>query len=408
MKIITDLHIHGKYSRGCSSNIDLASLEKWARVKGIDVLGTGDFTHPLWLKHLKSNLTEENGMLKTSNGFNFILQTEISLIYTQDGKGRKIHNVVLAPSFDVVDQICDELGKRGRLDYDGRPIFKITSPEFVEMLRNISNKIEVIPAHCMTPHFGLLGEYNQFCSVEDCFKDQAKYINAVETGLSADPEMLYRIPSLDNRLLVSFSDSHSFWPWRLGREATIFDIKPSYDEIIKAIRTKEGFYATIEFWPEEGKYHLSGHRNCNVSFEPKDAMKYNNVCPVCNHKLTVGVAQRVEEIATRGEGYVPKNKQKDFHLIPLSELIAASLKKGVATKAVWQVYNSLIKEFKSEFNVLLNVKKEELEKVVPKNLAELIMKNRNAKIKIKPGYDGVYGQLLLNEKEVIQKGLNNF
>jgi uncharacterized protein (TIGR00375 family) len=395
MQIISDLHIHGKYSRGCSTQLDLQSLEKWARVKGINLLGTGDFTHPKWIHHLKENLKEEDGILKSKSGFNFILQTEISLIYTQDGKGRRIHNVILAPSFDVVDQISEVLLKKGRLDYDGRPIFKVPCPDFVEMLREISKDIEVIPAHCMTPHFSLFGAYNQFSKVEDCFKDQTKHIHAIETGLSADPEMLYRLSQLDNYLFVSFSDLHSFWPWRIGREATIFDIELSYHNLLNAIRTKQGFDSTVEFWPEEGKYHYSGHRNCDVCLDPKTAMGLNNACPKCGRQLTVGVAQRVEELADRPKGYLPQNSQKNYHLIPLSELIASIIDKGVATKAVWDEYNNLISNFNNEFNILLNVSKENLLKVTNDKLAFLIIKNRDGKIKINPGYDGVYGKIVL-------------
>ena len=407
MNVIADLHIHGRYSRGCSTNIDIESLEKWARVKGLGVMGTGDFTHPEWLKHLKENLTEEDGVLKTKSGFNFLLQTEISLIYTQDGKGRRIHNVVLAPSFEIVDIIRTMLLKRGRLDYDGRPIFKIPCPDFVEMMKNISNDIEVIPAHCMTPHFSLFGDYNKFNTVEECFQDQTKHIHAIETGLSADPEMLSRMSQLDKYLLVSFSDCHSFWPWRIGREATIFDLKKlTYRNLINAIRTKEGFISTVEFWPEEGKYHFSGHRACKVSLGPKESLKLNNVCPKCNKGVTVGVAQRVEELADRPEDEKRKI-QNSSHLIPLSELIAVSIGKGVTTKAVWDEYNKLIAKFDSEFNILLDVPEDQLEGVTTKTIASLIIRNRQGKIKVKPGYDGVYGEIMFKD-EPEQKGLREF
>ncbi len=407
MNFIADLHIHGKYSRGCSANIDIESLEKWARIKGLGVMGTGDFTHPEWLKHLKENLTEEEGILKTKSGFNFVLQTEISLIYTQDGKGRRIHNVVLAPSFEIVDIIRTMLLKRGRLDYDGRPIFKIPCPDFVEMMKNISNDIEVIPAHCMTPHFSLFGDYNKFSTVEDCFQDQARHIHAIETGLSADPEMLSRMSQLDKYLLVSFSDCHSFWPWRIGREATIFDLKKlTYRNLINSIRTKEGFVSTVEFWPEEGKYHFSGHRACKVSLSPKESLKLNNVCPKCGTGVTVGVAQRVEELADRAEGSNRKI-QKSSHLIPLSELIAASIGKGVNTKAVWEEYNKLLSKFGNEFNVLLEVSEDQLEDVTTKLISSLIIRNRHGKIKVKPGYDGVYGEIMFKD-EPKQKGLGEF
>ncbi|MFH0797834.1 MAG: endonuclease Q family protein [Candidatus Woesearchaeota archaeon] len=407
MNFIADLHIHGRYSRGCSTNIDIESLEKWARIKGLGVIGTGDFTHPEWLKHLKENLTEEEGILKTKTGFNFVLQTEISLIYTQDGKGRRIHNVVLAPSFEIVDIIRSMLLKRGRLDYDGRPIFKIPCPDFVEMMKNISNDIEVIPAHCMTPHFSLFGDYNKFSTVEDCFQDQTKHIHAIETGLSADPQMLSRMSQLDKYLLVSFSDCHSFWPWRIGREATIFDLrKLNYRNLINAIRTKDGFVSTVEFWPEEGKYHFSGHRACKVSLGPKESLKLNNICPKCGTGVTVGVAQRVEELADRPEDSKRKI-QNSSHFIPLSELIAASIGKGVTTKAAWDEYNKLISKFDNEFNVLLSVPEEQLEGVTTKMISSLIIRNRQGKIKVKPGYDGIYGEIMFKD-EPKQKGLGEF
>lgn len=407
MNFIADLHIHGKYSRGCSTNIDVESLEKWARIKGLGVMGTGDFTHPEWLKHLKENLTEEDGILKAKSGFNFLLQTEISLIYTQEGKGRRVHNVILAPSFEIVDIIRTMLLKRGRLDYDGRPIFKIPCPDFVEMMKNISNDIEIIPAHCMTPHFSLFGDYNKFNTVEECFQDQTKHIHAIETGLSADPEMLSRMSQLDKYLLVSSSDCHSFWPWRIGREATIFDLKKlTYKNLINSIRTKEGFVSTVEFWPEEGKYHFSGHRACKVSLGPKESLKLKNICPKCGTGVTVGVAQRVEELADRPEDENRKI-QRSSHLIPLSELIAASIGKGVSAKAVWDEYNKLISKFGSEFNILLDVPEEQLENVTTKLISSLIIRNRQGKIKVKPGYDGVYGEIMF-KGEPEQKGLGEF
>lgn len=404
MKFISDLHIHSKYSRACSNKLTIPNLEKWARIKGVNLLGTGDFTHPKWIQHLKKNLKENNGFLQTKSGFNFVLQTEISLIYTQNKKGRKIHNIVLAPSFEIVDQITEELLKKGRVDYDGRPIFKIPCPEFVELMRSISKDIEIIPAHCMTPHFGILGEYNQFNSIKDCFQEQTKHIHAIETGLSADLNMLFRIPQLDKFLLISSSDSHSFWPWRIGRETTLFDIKSNYKSLLNAIRTKKGFQSTIEFWPEEGKYHFTGHRKCNISMDPKTAISKKNICPVCQKKLTIGVAQRVEKLATRAKGFKPKNAQKSRHLIPLSELLSVSLNKSINTKTVWKEYYKLIKNFKTEFNILLNVSKDQLKKVTDPNIAELIEKNRKELIKIKPGYDGVYGKILIKNNN---KNLEN-
>ncbi|MFH0752476.1 MAG: endonuclease Q family protein [archaeon] len=403
MKIITDLHIHGKYSRACSKELTIPNLEKWARVKGVGLLGTGDFTHPKWIEHIKEHLTEKEGILKTKTGFPFILQTEISLIYTQDGKGRSVHILILAPSLEVVEQITAYLLTKGRVDYDGRPIFKIPCYQLVEDLRKISTDIEVIPAHAWTPHFGLFGANGGFNSVEEAFKDQAKHIHALETGLSSDPEMNLRLSGLDKYLLVSFSDCHSFWPWRIGREATIFDINPTYKELLKAIRTREGFVETIEVNPAYGKYHIDGHRNCNVSLEPNETQKVNNLCPKCHKPLTIGVLNRVEQLADRKEGY-KENIQKYKTIIPLSDLISQLRKKGVATKAVWNEYNPLIEKFGNEYNILLNVPEEELTKANPE-LAPWIILNRAGKIQVKPGYDGVYGEPILKKE---QKGLNDY
>ncbi len=787
MNIIADLHIHGKYSRGCSIDLNIASLEKYAKIKGLNLLGTGDFTHPKWLKEIENGLTEENGILTTEKGFPFLLQTEISLIYTQDNKGRRVHNIVLAPSLEVVKQINEELSKKGRLDYDGRPIFNIPCPEFVEMLRQISEDTEVIPAHCLlgeeqihidysfkriedvkegelvythnnrwkkvtkkfvrsysgkiykirpwyfteglkttsehpffvtrgykcswikglcksscskiqtckdlrfedytsewipasslkpgdfiiyprfgnsdnnkkkidkysiTPHlcrligyylaeghlirdegvslsfgkeedtyiedvksiikeifnkhefkidrrkgndiivyskelnnffgnfynskikkahtkvlpnfmlelpldlqaevlrgwyrgdsgytvsrelmnqmkviclrlgiipsiridtvekyekrgkhfinnrkitarhdlyslarlsffedkFNLLNEkefkkfktkmwrkhgwidknyvyipirkieveeysgkvYNleveednsytsEFCcvhncwtpwfsifgsnsgfnSVEEAFQDQAKHIHALETGLSSDPLMNWRLSKLDKYNLVSFSDSHSYWPWRIGREATIFDIKELiYKNVLKAIRTGEGLTGTVDVDPNFGKYHLTGHRACGICLEPKESIKLNNICPKCKSKLTVGVLQRVEELADRPNGFKPKNAKEFKILIPLSEVLAQVMKKGVATQAVWKEYNTLVNNFGSEFEVLLNVPTEDLKKFTNETITGAIIKNRENNIKIEPGYDGVYGKLKFNEnKKIKQKSLSDF
>jgi uncharacterized protein (TIGR00375 family) len=297
MKVISDLHIHGRFSRATSKELTIANLEKYARMKGLNLLGTGDFTHPEWYSELKKDLTYEDGVLKTKNRFCFIPQTEISLMYTQGGKGRRIHQVVLAPDLEVVSQITDELKKRGRVDYDGRPIFKIPSPEFVGMMHSISDKIEVIPAHVWTPWFGTFGSMSGFDSLKECFLDKVNKIHAIETGLSSDPAMNWRIKELDNKSIVSFSDLHSFWPWRMGRECTIFDVaKINYDLILKAIREQK-VVETIEFFPEEGKYHYDGHRNCDIVMSPKETKKHKGICPKCGKNLTVGVAYRVEELA---------------------------------------------------------------------------------------------------------------
>ena len=312
-----DLHIHSRYSRACSKDISIKNLSKYAKIKGLNLLGTGDFTHPEWIKELKQELipAEESG-LDTAFGkgiylsrdkFPFIFQTEISLMYSQDGKGRRIHNVVLSPDFETSLQITEELKKRGRVDYDGRPIFKIPCPEFVEMLKKISPDIEVIPAHIWTPYFSLFGEHNQFSKVEDCYKDQTKHIHSVVTGMSSDPAMNYRLSQLDKYNLVSFSDIHSFWPWRLGREATILKIdkEVSYKSILNSLRTGENLVGTIETNPNYGIYHYTGHRNCDICVDPVESKRLNQICPKCHQKMTIGVLERVEQLADRESGFKP-------------------------------------------------------------------------------------------------------
>ena len=418
MAIIADLHIHSKHSRGCSTALDIDNLEKYARIKGIDLLGSGDFTHPIWQKELKAKLTpDEKGIHRTASGFPFILQTELSLIYTQDGKGRKVHNVVLCKSFDVMDQITDELKKKGRVDYDGRPIFGIPCPDFVEMLKGIDKDIEIIPAHIWTPWFSMFGSNSGFDTVKDCFKDQTKHIYALETGLSSDPPMNWRISQLDKYNLVSFSDLHSFWPWRIGREATMFDVfKLSYDDIIKAIRTGEGLKGTVEVDPNYGKYHLDGHRKCKVCMNPSDTIKHKGICPACGKPMTIGVLSRIEELADRPEGYVKPNAKVFKTLIPLSEILAAILGKGVATKTVWAEYNKILGS-KSEYDVLLNAPSDELLKLTDARIVDAILKNRVGKVVVKAGYDGEYGvpvfdgkveEMKIPEPIVKQTGLGDF
>jgi uncharacterized protein (TIGR00375 family) len=393
MKFISDFHIHSRYSRATSHDLSIANLEKWARIKGVDILGTGDFSHPLWIQELKQELWDDGtGILKTKNGFSFVLSNEISLMYSQDGKGRRVHLVLLAPSFNVVEQITAYLGKKGRLDYDGRPIFNISCDKFVEDMMSISNDIEVIPAHAWTPWFGIFGSMTGFDSMEEAFKDQAKHIHAFETGMSSDPEMNWRLSKLDKYSIVSFSDSHSFWPWRLGREATVFNLNDeiSYKKIIEAVRNKKIDF-TIETSPSYGKYHFDGHRLCKFSCPPEEAKKLGNICPVCHKPLTIGVLNRVGELADREEGFKPADARPFRTLIPLHELLAARLETSMTTKKVWQEYNNLINNFKNEFNILLNVSEDELRKITAEKIVRDILKNREGKIKVKPGYDGEYG-----------------
>jgi len=371
----------------------LKNLEKWARVKGVSLLGTGDFTHPIWIKELKDNLKEDgSGILKSASGFPFMLQTEISLIYTDMGKGRKIHNLVYAPDFEAVEKITEWLKTRGRVDYDGRPIFGIMCDEFVERLKDIDERIEIIPAHIWTPWFSLFGANSGYDKIEDCFKDMTKHIFALETGLSSDPEMNWRVSALDRYTLVSNSDLHSFWPWRMGREANVFELKEvSYKNIINTIKTKQGFKETLEVDPSFGKYHFTGHAKCAISLSGKESKAIGNICPKCKGKLTVGVEQRVEELADRKPGFILRSGLPFSRLIPLSDILSAVLKKAVATKTVWTAYHSLVGKGISELDVLRKLPEQEIEQRTTGEIAKAIMLNREGKVKIIPGYDGVYG-----------------
>lgn len=409
MSFIGDFHIHGPYAQACSKNTTLESLERNAKLKGLNILGTGDAQHPLWFKEITSELTEdENGILWSKNKFPFIWQTEISLAYTHNGKGRRIHHVILLPNKEVVEQFTAELLKRGRIDYDGRPIFGMSSIEFLDMLRSISHGIEVIPAHCWTSYFGILGSKSGYDSVEDCFEEKSKHIHAIETGMSSDPKMNRRISGLDKYQLVSFSDAHTSQPWRIGREATIFDCDLKYKNIIEAIRTGNGLSGTIEVDPKYGKYHEDGHRICGVHINFKESKKLGKICPKCGKEMTIGVEYRVDELADREK---PINTPDFKTLIPLTELISSVYSiKQLQSKKVWEVYNKLINEFDNEYDILLNIPAKDLNRIIHQKLTNLIIKNRENKLNIEAGFDGVYGKILLREEEKAQnqKTLTNF
>jgi len=400
-QVIADLHIHSRFSRATSKDLNLENLEKYARIKGVDILGTGDFQHPKWSEEL-DKLDEREGILHSQSGFKFVWQTEISLMYSQDGKGRRVHLIILAPNKEVAKQITEFLGSKGRLDYDGRPIFGFSSIELVAELMKISPKIEIIPAHIWTPWFGVFGSNSGFDSLKDAFGDQAKNIHAIETGMSSDPKMNWRIKELDDKSIVSFSDLHSFWPWRIGREATILNPISSYDDLIRQIREKS-FLGTIEVDPAYGKYHWDGHRNCNFSCSPEKSKELGGKCPQCGKSLTIGVEYRVEELADKERGFgFNLNHGKKFHkLLPLHELIVLAYSMGIATKRSWEIYNHLIEKFGNEFNVLLNVGEQDLARNFPKEnlLRDLILKNRIGKISVRPGFDGEYGVAVLDAQQ---------
>lgn len=403
MKFIADFHIHSKYSRATSKEMDLENLDKWAKIKGIEIVGTGDFTHPFWLKELKEKLEiAEPGLfkLKKSNSkTRFILTTEVSCIYLKLNRLRKIHIIIFSPSFEICDKINARLSWYGNLEADGRPTLKLDAKELVKIVLNISQDCLIICSHAWTPWFSVFGSKSGFNSLDECFNDYAKYIYVIETGLSSNPEMNWRLSALDKVSLISCSDAHS--PSHIGREANVFNTEIDYFSICEAIKKKdkEKFLSTIEFFPEEGKYHYDGHRVCGVSFSPEESKRYNKICPVCGKPLTIGVLTRVEELADRPVGFKPDNAIPFKSLIPLEEIIADVLGLTSKTKQVEMEYKNLIKKFDNEFNILLNVSRFELEAVTLSEIAEGIIRVREGKVFIEPGYDGVYGKIRIFQKE---------
>jgi uncharacterized protein (TIGR00375 family) len=391
----------------------IEEIARFAKVKGLNVVGTGDFTHPKWLKELQETLVPELdiGLYKVARNpespVYFMTTTEVSTIFTFENEVKKVHHVILTPSIETAIQINDRLAKYGNLTADGRPTLNMDAPHLVEEIMEASSGNMVFPAHAWTPWFSIFGAFSGFNSVEECYQDMSKHIYALETGLSSDPPMNWRLSKLDNFALVSNSDSHSFWPWRIGREANVFDLKrPSYREVVDAIRLRdrERFKFTIETDPAYGKYHWTGHRNCHVALSSREAIKLGNICPVCRRKLTKGVEQRVEELADRPPDFKPEGAVDFVHLLPLSEIIATVL--GVdspSTQHVWSIYNQLIGKFGDEYTVLIDASKEALSSVVNEKIAEAIIRVRQGQAKVVPGYDGVYGQLVIFEGQSREK-----
>ncbi len=404
MRIIADLHIHGRYSRATSEQMHITEIAKYAKIKGLNLVGTGDFTHPLWLQEIQESLTPENttGLLKTAKAdspVRFILQTEVCTIFDYKGESKKVHHVILTPNLETAQQINERLKRYGDLASDGRAILDATAPQLAEEVMEVSGDNMIFPAHVWTPWFSIFGAFSGFDSVQDCYQDMTKHIHALETGLSSDPAMNWRLSKLDRFTLVSNSDCHSFWPWRIGREANVFDLPDfTYNNVISAISDNdpERFKFTIETDPAYGKYHWTGHRNCKIALSPEEAIKFGNICPSCRRKLTKGVEQRVEELADRPADFKRANVPGFKRLLPLSEIIAAVIgTDSPAIQAVWKPYNLLIKRFGDEYSVLLDAPLGELTKVVDTQFADAIVKVREGKAEVKPGYDGVYGQLVL-------------
>lgn len=396
-----DMHVHSKYSRATSADMTLENIAFCAKLKGLNIVGTGDCTHPKWLRELKKKLVESHpGLYRLKSEKNpnqatlFLIQGEVNTVYRDENTVKRIHHVMLFPDFDTVEQVCDALKHIGDLSSDGRPLLECTSPELVEILKSVSDGIEVFPAHVWTPHFSIFGTHG-YTSVKECYKDKTDKIHALETGLSSDPLMNWRVSGNDCYTLVSNSDSHSYYPWRLGREANLMLLEElSYKSMLNAIR-KQGrsrIILTIETHPEYGKYHYPGHRGCSFYADPDKYFELNGVCPVCGKRLTPGVETRIEELADRPRGVRPRDASYYIHLMPLSEIIGYAYSLKPDSKKAWSMYYDLTRRFGSEYRMLLETPLEEIERH-DKKLAYTIKMVREDRIKIRPGYDGVYGEI---------------
>ncbi|MDD3345502.1 MAG: endonuclease Q family protein [Candidatus Omnitrophica bacterium] len=399
MEFIADLHIHSKYSRATSRDMDVKHLAEWAKLKGVALMGTGDFTHHLWLEELKHSLEDcGNGLYKHA-GVYFMLTAEVSSIYSKNGRTYRIHNLIFSPSFQVVDKINERLGRLGNLSSDGRPILGLDAEDLARIVFDIDENCMIVPGHIWTPWFSVFGSMSGFDRIEDCFGKQTDKIFALETGLSSDPTMNWRLSALDRFTLISNSDSHS--PSRIGREANVFNCDLDYRTIREVLKTKDKkrFLYTIEFFPEEGKYHYDGHRLCGIRWSPQETKQYNGKCPKCGKKVTVGVSSRVEALADREEGFVPPNAIPFKNLISLDQIIAEV--RGVAKTSVGveRDYRGYLASFGTEFDILMRASEEELLKRLPHKVVEGIMKARKGKVSIQPGYDGEYGIISLFDKD---------
>ncbi len=399
MRFIADFHIHSPYSRATSRLLTLENIASWAAKKGITVIGTGDFTHPKWLAEICEKLEEsEDGLYRLKERTNpsnvieprFVISGEISCIYKKHGRLRKVHNLILLPDIGSAKRLNNKLSRIGNLEADGRPILGLDSKRLLEIVLEVSPDAFFIPAHIWTPWFSLFGSRSGFDSIEECFEDLTDHIYALETGLSSDPPMNRLLSSLDNYVLISNSDAHS--PAKLGREANIFDTALNYRDMIQAMKDGNGFLGTIEFFPEEGKYHLDGHRKCNVCLDPLESISLKNICPVCGKPLTIGVLHRVYELADRKK---PLLKKDFYSLIPLNEILSETMGYGSGTKKVKNAYERLILELGSEMSILMDLPLADIEKAGGELLAEAIKRMRMLKVIKRPGYDGEYGKIRL-------------
>jgi len=403
MRIITDWHLHSRFSRACSKDLTLENNALWCEKKGVNVLGTADFTHPLWFKEMQNELIEaEQGLYRLRSGkfpdMRYMMTAEVAQIYKKGGKTRRIHNILMAPSVEVVSRINAWLDDAGyNRQSDGRPILGLDSEELYKRLRDIDERIVMIPAHAWTPWFSVFGSKSGFDTLEECYGEMTPYIYAIETGLSSDPLMNWSLSMLDDVMLISNSDAHS--PRNFGREANVFEIdsaKYSYDEFIRILRERDtsAFKYTIEFHPEEGKYHIDGCAACGFSCEPTRTKAIGGVCPTCHRPLTIGVLSRVNDLADREITSIPKNHVPFKSIVPLQEIIAECV--GVSSsssKKVQEIYEKMIREIGNEFHILLDASIREIHAIVGSKIAEAIGRVRLGELSITPGYDGIFGKV---------------
>jgi len=423
LRVIADFHIHSRYSRATSLNMNIQEIAQFSRIKGLNLVGTGDFTHSRWLEEIKDSLEEFDGSglyrirANPNSTVSFILSVEVCTIFEFENKPKKVHHVILTPKMDLVEQLNERLRSRGDLDVDGRPMLKMTAAELVAEVIAVSPDNLIFPAHAWTPWFSLFGANAGFDRLDDCYQEMTDHVYALETGLSSDPPMNWRLTSLDRLALLSNSDSHSAWPWRIGREANVFEPDDlTYWEMMDAIKTRDPrkFKFTIETDPSYGKYHWTGHRQCNISMPASEAISLRNICPKCGRRLTKGVEQRVEELADSPDGRKPPNAIEFVHLLPLSEIIATTTgSESPSSPKVWRYYNLLIEKFRDEYSVLLDAPGEGIAEVADEKIADAIIGVREGRVKVTPGYDGVYGRIDLFAKDETKRvkkrtGLEDF
>ncbi len=418
MSFYADLHIHSKYSRATSKDCDLEHLSFWGRKKGITVIGTGDFTHPAWFSEISEKLVPaEPGLFRLRNDIEkevmqelpgschgltrFMLSVEISTIYKKGEKTRKIHHLIYVPTLEQAEFINHKLARIGNLEADGRPILGLDSRNLLEIVLEAGEGCYLVPAHIWTPWFAVLGSKSGFDSIEACYGDLAQHIFALETGLSADPAMIRQVSGLDRYRLVSNSDAHS--PPRLGREACIFNTDLDYFSIRSALETGNGFDGTAEFFPEEGKYHLDGHRNCNIRLTPEQTRRLNGICPACDKPLTLGVLHRVQELADRPDAEKPETTDSFVSLIPLPEVISETVSVGPASKRVAKEYDQLLRKLGAELMILNDIPLEEIQNLSSSFLIpEAIARMRKGDVIREAGYDGEYGRIKLFREDELK------